>query len=283
MADITAADVMKLRDRTGMQMMKCKAALQEAAGDMEKAVELLRKQNKEAQDKAASRETAEGRIGAFIDSAKKIGGLIELRCESAPTAKSDLVIQLASDLAKQVAVQGATTAEALIAQKFVDAPAKTVNERMGEVVGLVRENMKPARMAKMTGLLGSYIHHDGSVGVLLAVEGASAEPQLLRDICMHIAAKNPLHARREDVPADRIAKETEIAKSQIAADPKNQNKPAQILEKIAEGKVKTWLSDNVLVEQPFVKDDSKIVGDLLKAAGLKLVGFVRYKVGEVAA
>src|SRR5262249_47931098 len=169
MADISAADVMKLRDRTGMQMMKCKAALVEAGGDMEKAVEILRKQNKEAQDKAASRETAEGRVAAFIDAGKKIGGLIKLRCETAPTAKSDLVIKLAGDLAKQIAVQGATTAEALLAQPFVDAPAKTVNERIGEVVGLVRENMKPARMAKLTGLLGSYIHHDGSVGVLLAV------------------------------------------------------------------------------------------------------------------
>src|ERR1700722_8174130 len=105
MADITAADVMKLRDRTGMQMMKCKAALVEAGGDMEKAVEFLRKQNKEAQDKVVSREPAEGRVAAFIDPVKKIGGLVELQCESAPTAKSDPVIKLANDLAKQVALQ----------------------------------------------------------------------------------------------------------------------------------------------------------------------------------
>src|SRR5436305_13794436 len=104
MAEITAAEVMKLRDRTGMQMMKCKAALLEASGDMEKAVELLRKQNKEAQDKASTRETAEGRIAAYIDTANKVGALVELQCESAPTAKSDLVIKLANDLAKQVAV-----------------------------------------------------------------------------------------------------------------------------------------------------------------------------------
>lgn len=282
MADISAADVMKLRDRTGMQMMKCKAALTEAGGDMEKAVEILRKQNKEAQDKAASRETAEGRIAAFIDADKKIGALIELRCETAPTAKSDLIIKLAADMAKQVAANGVVASDKLLTQPFVDAPAKTVNERIGEVVGLVRENIKVPRMAKLTGLLGSYIHHDGSVGVLLAAEGATADVQMLRDVCMHIAAKNPLYARREDAPADRIAKEKEIATSQIAGDPKNANKPANILEKIAEGKLKTWFNDNVLVEQPFVKDESKTIGDLLKSAGVKLTSFVRYKVGEVS-
>src|SRR5262249_36755341 len=148
-------------------------------GDMEKAVELLRKQNKEAQDKAATRETAEGRIGVFIDPAQKVGGIIEVRCESAPVAKSDLFIKLTEDLARQVALKGATTPEALLAQPFVDKPGQTVNERIGEVVGLIRENMKPARMARLTGLLGSYVHHDGTTGVLLQVEGASADTQML--------------------------------------------------------------------------------------------------------
>jgi elongation factor Ts len=282
MSEITADAVKKLRDRTGMQMMKCKAALVEANGDMEKAVEILRKHNKEAQDKAATRETAEGRIGIFIDPAKKVGGIIEVRCESAPVAKSDLFIKLANDLAKQVAVEGATTPEQLLAQKFVDNPRHTVHERIGEVVGLIKENMKPARMARMTGLLGSYVHHDGSTGVLLEVEGASADPQLLRDVCMHITATRPDYAKREDAPAERIAKEKEIVKAQMEADPKNQNKPAQILDKIAEGKLKTWYAEHVLVEQPFVKDDSKTVGDLLRAAGLKVVRFVRYKVGELS-
>src|SRR5262249_27429014 len=157
-------------------------------------------------------ETSEGRVAAYIDAEKKIGGLIELQCESAPTAKNDLVIKLANDLAKQVAVQGASTPEELLAQPFVDVPSQSVNERIGEVVGRVRENMKPARMARLTGLLGSYIHHDGSVGVLVAAEGTTADPQLLRDVCMHITAKNPLFAKREDVTADRIAKEKEIAK-----------------------------------------------------------------------
>jgi elongation factor Ts len=283
MPAITAEAVKKLRDRTGMQMMKCKEALVKANGDMEKAVEELRKHNKEAQDKAASREAAEGRIAIYIDPAKKIGGIVELRCESAPVAKSDLFIQLANDLAKQVAVQGAATPEALLAEKFVDKPTQTIHERIGEVVGLIRENMKPARVAKLTGLLGSYVHHDGGTGVLLQVEGKdTADAQLLRDVCMHITAARPQYARREDVPAARMAKEKEIALAQIAGDPKNANKPPQILEKITEGKLKTWYAENVLVDQPFVKDDTKSVGDLLKSAGLKVVKFVRFKVGELS-
>src|SRR5262249_49173767 len=129
---------------------------------------------------------------------------------------------------------------------------------------------------------GDYIHHDGSVGVLLQVEGKeTADPQLLRDICMHIAARSPIAAKREDVPPDVLACEKEIALAQAAESGKG--KPANILEKIAEGKLRVWLAESVLVEQPFVKDFSKspkTVGDLLKAAGLTVVRFVRYKVGE---
>jgi len=137
-------------------------------------------------------------------------------------------------------------------------------------------------MQRLTGRLGSYIHHDGTVGVLVQVEGDKADPQMLRDVSMHVAAKSPLAARREDVAADKVAKETEIAKAQLDADPKNKSKPPQILEKILEGKLKTWFADNVLVEQPFVKDDTKTVGQLLGGAGLKMGRFVRYKVGEIA-
>jgi elongation factor Ts len=280
-SQISAADVMKLRDITGMQMMKCKEALIKANGDMDKAIELIRIEHKNAVAKSATREAGEGRIAAFIDPAAKVGALIEVRCETAPVAKSEMFVQLANDLAKQVALKQAKTSDELLAQLSVGDPKKTVADRVAEVVGLMRENIKVARMDRMTGLLGSYIHHDGTVGVLLQVEGDKADPQLLRDICMHIAAKNPLAGRREDIPADKIAKETEIAKAQLASDEKNKNKPPQILEKIIEGKVRTWFADNVLVEQPFVKDDTKTVGQLLQSAGLKMGRFARYKVGEV--
>jgi elongation factor Ts len=286
MSTISASAVKALRDRTNAPMMDCKAALTEAGGDMDKAVDILRKKNAAIQAKKGERETAEGRVGVFLEPARKVGGIIEVRCESAPVAKSEPFVKLARELARQVAIQGAATTEALLAQPLVDDPKRTVNDRFGETVGLVRENMRPARMARLGGLLGSYEHHDGSVGVLLQVEGAEqADPQLLRDVCMHIAARSPLAARREDVPQEVVAKETEIAKSQVAADPKNQSKPANILDKIVEGKLKTWFAENVLIDQPFVKDTSKspkTVGDLLRAAGLKVVRFVRYRVGELS-
>ncbi len=275
---ISATAVKTLRDRTNAPMMDCKAALTEASGDMDKAIEILRKRNSSIQAKKGDRETAEGRIAVFIDPAKKVGGIIEMRCESAPVAKSEGFVQLANELAKQVALKEPASVEALLAQTLADDPKKSVHERIGDVVGLVRENMKPARLARLTGLLGSYTHHDGSVGVLLQVEGDTAEPQLLRDICMHITAKNPVSGRREDVAADVVEREIEIAKAQAAA----LGKPPNIAEKIAEGKMKTWFAENVLLEQPFVKDDSKTVGDLLKGANLKFVRFVRYKVGELS-
>jgi elongation factor Ts len=279
MSQISAAAVKTLRDRTNAPMMDCKAALTEANGDMEKAIDILRKKNAAIQAKKGDRETAEGRIAVYIDAAQKIGAILELRCESAPVAKSEPFIKLANDLAKQVALKNPATVEALLAQPTVDNPAQTVHDRIGEVVGLIRENMKPARFTRLAGLLGNYCHHDGSVGVLLQVEGAQADAQLLRDVCMHITAKNPVSASREDVPASVIEKEKDIARTQAQAT----GKPAAIIEKIAEGKMKTWFAENVLLEQPFVKDDSKSVGDLLKGAGLKLIRFVRYKVGEVGA
>jgi elongation factor Ts len=276
--NISAGAVKTLRDRTNQPMMDCKAALTEASGDMEKAVEILRKKSKDVQDKKVGRETAEGRIAVFIDPAQKVGALLEMRCESAPVAKGSDFARLANDIAKQVALKAPETTEALLAQPFVDNPKQTVNDRIADVVGVIKEHMKPARVVRMTGLLGSYIHHDSSVGVMVQVEGAQADPQLLRDISMHITAKNPVAARREDISPETLAKEKEIAKSQAAAT----GKPENIVEKIAEGKMKTWFADNVLLEQPFVKDDSKTVGDLLKAAGLKLVKFVRFKVGELS-
>lgn len=275
--EISAAAVKRLRDRTNQPMMDCKAALTESAGDEEKAVEILRKKSKDVQDKKVGRETAEGRIAAFIDPDKGVGALLEMRCESAPVAKGDDFAKLANDIAKQIAVKAPASIEALLKEPLLDDPKRTVNDRITDVVGLIRENMKPARMVRMTGLLGSYIHHDVSVGAMVEVEGANADPQMLKEVCMHITFKNPVALRREDVSADLVEKEKEIAKSQAAAT----GKPANIVEKIAEGKMKTWFAENVLLEQPFVKDDSKTVGDLLKAAGLKLAKFARLRVGEL--
>ena len=200
MSTISAGAVKTLRERTNAPMMDCKAALTEANGDMEKAADILRKKNKAIQDKKGEREVAEGRIAAFIDSDKQVGALVEVRCESAPSAKNDQFVLLANDIAKHVAYHQPKTVEELLAQPFLGDKSKTVNDRIGDVVGVIRENMKPARFVRMTGQLGSYCHHDGSVGVMVQVDGPKADAQLLRDVCMHITAKNPVALRREDVP-----------------------------------------------------------------------------------
>ncbi len=275
---ITAADVKNLRDRTNLPMMECKSALTEVGGDMEKAVDLLRKKFAHATAKFANREAAEGRIAVYIDRAKKVAAILEMRCETAPVAKLDAFVAMANDLAKHIAEKNPADVAALLTQEIV--AGKTVQDRISEVLGLIRENMKVQRFKRVEGDFGEYVHHDGSVGVLLQIAGGAGDPAVLRDISMHIAARSPMAALRADVPADVVAKETEIAQSQLANDPKNQNKPANIMEKIIEGKMKTWFAENVLIDQLFVKDDSKTIADLFKAMGVTLTGFIRYRVGE---
>ncbi len=279
---ISANDVKSLRERTNAPLMECKSALTEAGGDIDKAVELLRKKAGSKIGTFAARETAEGRVAIFLDAATKTGAIVELRCETAPVSKTDQFIQLAGELAKQITVANAANVEELAKQPSVAQPGKLISDRIMDVFQIIRENLKPHRFTRLTGLLGEYVHHDGSVGVLLQVEGDSATPQLLRDVCMHIAARNPVSGTKDDVPAEKLAKEIEIARDQTKNDPKNASKPANIIEKIIEGKIKTWLAENVLLEQPFVKDDTKTVGQLLAGSGLKFVRFVRYKVGELS-
>lgn len=281
MAEISAAAVKDLRDRTDMPMMKCKAALEKAAGDVEKAVQILREEGGKflASDKGA-RETAEGRIGAWSDG-KTAGALVELRCESPSVVKNDRFIALANDMAKQVALKNPGSVDELLAQPFVDEPARKVQDRLADVVGLIRENMRPARFVRRTGITGEYVHHDGATGVLLSVKGETADPVLLRDICTHIAALRPGYALASQLPAEVVEREKGLARQQ--ADEQAAGKPANIIEKIAEGKFKTWLSENVLVDQLManqIKYGKKTVGELLAAAKLEVIDFVRYKVGE---
>ena len=277
---ITAAMVNDLRKRTDLPMMECKAALQEAGGDMDKAIDIIRIKVKGAGVKRAGNETAEGRIGVFIDNAAGVGALVEMRCESAPVAKGEHFVKLANAVARVVAAQNPASTEALLAA--TDASGKSVADLVTDTIGILRENMKVHRFARLQGgLFGEYIHHDGTLGVLLQASGSGANPGLLRDVCMHIAAvqPTPVAARREEVPAEVVAKEKEIAQAKAEAT----GKPAQIAEKIAEGQMKTWFAENVLVEQPFVKDQAKTVGQILKEAGLEVTKFVRYKVGEIPA
>jgi elongation factor Ts len=280
MSQISATAVKELRDRTDMPMMKCKAALEKAGGDIEKAIQVLREEGGKflASDKGA-RETAEGRVGAFSDH-KTAGALVELRCESPSVVKNDKFVELANELARQVALNKPGSVDELVAQKLVADPSRTVKDRIADVVGLIRENMRPARFVRLDGITGEYVHHDGTVGVLVQVKGETADPVLLRDICTHIAALNPQYATAGELPADVVEREKALAKKQT--EETAAGKPANVLEKIAEGKYKTWLAENVLVDQPManqMKYPKKSVGELLKAAKLEVVKFVRYKVG----
>jgi elongation factor Ts len=272
-----------LRDRTNAPFGDCKKALVEADGDMDKAIEILRKKNTAIQAKASGRETGDGRVGLWVSEDGSTGGLIDLRCESAPVAKNEMFVELATDLAKQVAMKGvAGSAQAMVDEAHHSQAGKTVKERIADVVGLLRENIQPHRMGRYEGgQVGGYVHHDGTVGVLVHCEGTKSDQALLRDVAMHIVARTPMAISRDKVDPALIEREREVSKAQAAESSKG--KPANIVEKIAENRLNTWLKESVLEEQPFVKDESKTVGELLKAAGLKLVSFTRFKVGEATA
>jgi elongation factor Ts len=282
MSTITAAAVNELRKKTDLPMMDCKKALTEANGDMDKAVEILRSQFAKATVKREGNETAEGRIGIFVDNTAKQATILEFRCESAPTAKNDRVIELIADLAKSVAVNNPADVAALLATKHGSA---TIKERIDEVVGVIREKMVAHKFSRDTGhVYGQYIHHDGSVGTLLVCKGEKASDEVMRDVSAHVAALNPQFCLTAEVPADLMAKEKELAMSHILAEPKNQGKPQNIIEKIAEGKMKTWLAETVLTEQPMAnaaKYPNTTVGQALSKVGLTAVKFIRFKVGAI--
>lgn len=283
MPAVTPQMVKQLRDRTDQPMGLCKQALDESGGDMDGAIAWLQKQNSKMTAKREGNETAEGRIGVFFDNAAKVAAIVEMRCESAPSAKSDQFVALANDIAKHVATSKGADVAAILAEPF---GAGTVQTRIDEVVGVIREKMVLHRFTRMSGgVYGGYIHHDGTVGVVLECAGGAANDELLRDVSAHVAALNPPYATPATVPADVVEKEKGVVKDEMAADPKNAGKPANILEKIAEGKLRTRLAEVVLSEQPMAnvgKYPNTTVGAALKKAGLEPVKFVRLKVGAVA-
>lgn len=283
MSAINAATVRELRDRTDMPMMKCKAALEKAGGDMEKAMLILREEGGKflASDKGA-RETAEGRIATFTDLTGKGGAIVEIRCETPSVVKNDRFMALGADFAKHVALKNPASVDALLAEPFVDDTSKTMQQKLEDIVGLIRENMRVARFVRVAGPCGSYVHHDGTVGVILEVKGeGKPDPEMLKDICAHIVALRPSYLKADELPADVREREKAFAKQQ--AEQQAAGKPANVVEKIAEGKFNTWLSENVLLDQPIAnqaKYGKKTVGQLLAEAKLEAVKFVRLKVGE---
>jgi len=276
MAQITAVMVKELRERSGLPMMDCKKALQEADGDAEAALDLLRKRGAAAAEKKAGRETGEGRIGSYVDKEKGIAALVEVRCETAPTSNNPEFIEMVSKIAKHAALSGDANIDTINDEAFVDDGGMTVKDVLQEALNKIRENMQIHRVARVEGRSGAYVHHNGRVGVIVTVEGDGSDDSLLNDFCMHATAMNPDATTREDIPAETVAKEQEITRQQIL----DSGKPEHLVDKIMMGKMNKWFSGRVFVEQAFVKDDKKTVKQVADAAGMTIKSFVRMAVGE---
>lgn len=272
---ITAAMVKALREKTGLPMMECKQALSEAGGDEAKAIELLRRKGHGQMSKRSARETSEGRVVCHFDPEKRRAAIVELQCETAPVANTDDFIALARDIARHAVQLDAPTPESVLAQPYLDDPGRTLQEVMTDVVNRIRENIKIARVGVLSGHVGWYEHHNGQVGVLVELSGECPD-ELKTDVCMHVAAMRPACVRREQVDPELVEAERKVAREQA------QGKPEHIIDKIVDGKLNRWFSEMVLLEQPFVKEDKKSVGQILMAAAPELTvnAFLRYEVGQ---
>lgn len=272
MAEITAAAVRTLRERTGLPMMDCKKALQDAGGDADKAVEGLRKAGAKMMEKRAGRATTSGRITVYVAPDGHVGSMVDLRCESAPVAANEHFVQLANDLALQLATgPGAETPEALLAQPSPSKTAPTLKQQFDDLNNRIREVFKLERIVRVDGHSGGYGHHNGAAGVLLRFDGGNAE--LAKDICMHVAAMRPAVLYKEELDPAVVAKEREI----LSEAARKEGKPEKIIDKMVEGRLRNFYAECCLAEQPFVKDDKKTVGQVAKEAGVKLVSFVRWE------
>ncbi len=267
MADISAKDVMALRNKTGLSMMECKKALVEAGGDSEAAEHALRVKLKGKMDTRTDRTAGEGRVAIAIDGPN--AAIVELRAETDFTAKNE-------------AFGAATTKIAELALGLPAEPASPTEE-MTKVVDDLRistgENISIARMDKLEGgAFGSYVHHDGKTAVLVQYEG-DIPAEAVKDVCMHITAAvpRPQGVTRDDVPEAAIEREKKLAMDMAI----EQGKPAEIAEKIVEGKVKKLYEELALMEQPFVKEPEKRIKDLVPG-GATILSFRRWQVGETA-
>ena len=278
MAEITAQAVKELRDLTNLPMMEVKRALTEAKGDQQRAIELLKESNKKVSIKRAENATSEGLIRTGVSADGTRAAMVELQCESAPVAKADDFVFLADQILKQLLNgPGATTPDELLSQPVPDRSATTLAALLEEVVGKIREKMVLSRVVRVEGPAGAYTHHDGKTGVLFRAGGDNKSAPVLRDVAMHVAALKPVVTHPEELPADDVAAEKQRLTTEAAAS----GKPANILEKILEGRMKTYYAEQgVLGFQLFAKDDSKTVNQALAESGLKPVSFTRWILGN---
>ncbi|HEX9118745.1 MAG TPA: translation elongation factor Ts [Anaerolineae bacterium] len=296
--EISATMVKELRQATGAGVLDCRKALESSSGDFEKAVEVLREKGLSVAAKKASREANEGLIGNFITPDSQVAALVEVNCETDFVARTSDFVQFTQDVARQVAEQGAGLADvdALTAQPLATGDGRSIRETLTAMIGKLGENMVVRRFARLAvdpagrpGSISTYVHMGSKVASLVEVtcdaaataRGSEQLATLGKDLAMQVVAARPQWLSREDVPADIIAKEKEIYRAQLG----DTNKPPQVIERILEGKLGKFYEENCLLDQQFIRDDSKCIKDVV-AETSKLVGekvvverFARLEVG----
>jgi elongation factor Ts len=277
MANFTAADVKRLREQTGAGMMDCKNALEEASGDLETAVELLRLKGAKDVNKRATRTAANGLVAAELDG-HQVGVLVELNCETDFVAKTDQFQQAAVEIASAALKAKVTDRPTLLTTEV--RPSVTVQQLIEEAGASLKEKLELGRFARFEGgYVESYLHRSDAalpptLGVLVQLDKDNAE--VAKDLAQQVAAMRPLYTARKDVPADVVEKERRIAE-QITRD---EGKPEQAIPKIVEGRLNAYFKDVVLTEQAFVKDQKTTIKQVLAQDGVSVSGFARFQVGQ---
>ena len=290
----TAKDVAALREQTGAGMMDCKKALVATDGDMEKAAEYLREQGVNVAAKKASRVASEGAVSAYTSPDGKVGAMVEINCESDFVGKSDVFIELCNNVAKHIAEAKPENLEQLLAQPYTGDPSMTVLDLNNAAVAKIGEKITIRRFAlvEAEGRVESYIHMGGKIGVLLAVKtgkdlnGEEEFVTACHDIALHTAWCSAKYTYNNEVPAEEVAHEREILKTQALNDPKNAGKPEAIIDKMLVGKINKFYKDICLIDQDFVKDNSVTVKQHLDNVAAKfgttaeIIKFDKFVMGE---
>ncbi|MGP3972493.1 translation elongation factor Ts [Streptomyces sp. 8N114] len=277
MANYTAADVKKLRELTGAGMMDCKKALDEAEGNVDKAVEILRVKGQKGVAKRESRTAENGAVIARIADDSTAGVLVELKCETDFVAKGEKFLAVAEAIAQHVEATSPADIDALLASEIESG--KTVQAYVDEANASLGEKIVLDRFAQFSGAyVGCYLHRTSpdlppQVGVLVELDAANEE--VAKDVAQHIAAFAPAYLTREDIPEETVANERRIAEETA----REEGKPEQALPKIIEGRVNGFFKENTLLDQPFAKDNKKSVQKVLEEAGVSLKRFARFRVG----
>jgi elongation factor Ts len=291
MVEITSQMVKELRDKTNVGMMDCKQALVEADGDREKAIEILRKKGKAVAAKRSGRATNEGVILSRVSADARVGVLVEVNSETDFVARNDIFRSFVASIAEHIDVKAPKDLQDMLGQTFAKDPKITVQDALTDIIGKIGENIQIRRMERLSaddnGGVSDYIHMGGKIGVLVKVsfgkpstrDSADAK-DMMKNLCMQIAASSPLYISEKDIPAEVLGKEKEIQSAQITG------KPANIVEKIVEGKMQKYYAEVCLLHQPYVKEQKMTVKDYIadvsKKAGdtIAVSCFVRFVLGE---